>query len=293
MGKGRTRIGAKKVAKVTSTLGPKRAAKKLGVSEATLRRWKREGVPKARRHDLAKLVKPAKKPPTRARNVKWKDVSGHWRNRSGTFTSPPHRKKGEEPRPRKHAPPPKPPKPPRAPKPPRPHAPQPAPKKKSQFPRTLLEDGGQIRRHANGALFQLPDLKTPAGLRELALKLGKSVATIRGWIQRDHVPVNQRSNLRAIERGSRVYDPAWTKGDRSAWTRSEFSALRAAAEAFKSLRDAGATGTREAYDAWRKLKDQIRSQLTRAAWRKLVLKIGRAIGLADTGDFSSERWTES
>ncbi len=313
MGKGRAKgPGSRKAAKLAATLGPKRAAKKLKVSESTLRRWKREGVPEARRKDvtraLAKVAPARTKPRAAPRkpsapaprprqpaapkppNVRWKDTAGRWRNRSGTFAAAPHRKKTEDPRPRKHAPAPAPPKS-------RPSGPtskiRPSilrPKPGRDFPQEILKNAGQaIGVTRRGYVINLPPL---AGIPKwLSDALGVSEGTVRGWIEKNRVPELQRYRILAAARGGRIYGP-WDSGRRSRTTKDERARLLEGLRAFEEARKNG-WSMPDAHKAWRAVKDSIRQHLTKKAWLKLLKRIGRMLGLDETGPFSIASFTTS
>jgi hypothetical protein len=292
----RAKPGSRQIASILATLGSERAAKKFKVTVATLARWRREGVPTARRHEVQRTAKPktrgapAKpKPPTppapAVRDVKWRDPSGRWRSRSGKFVKPSHHKK---PAPRKHAPPAKP-RPSRRPGPPKVPKKILHPEPGSRFPQELLPPslGGKlghiIGQTAIGRLIVLP-----SSLEELAQKISRPVSTLKKWIKDDRVPPDALANLRAVLRGARPHSEDYKHGRRARWTRAEAKELREAAEKFKEAWEKDKAG--EAHAAWRAVKDRIRGALTKKAWSKLMKIVGRKIGLADTGRFSVEMW---
>jgi hypothetical protein len=140
--------------------------------------------------------------------------------------------------------------------------------------------------------------KLPDKLRDKAHELGKALGlphkTITRYIERGGAPKPVIDAAIQFTTTGKAYPLEWNHGRRQKLEPNEIARFE---RALKKFVEATRTGTSEEinmrYQLWRHQKNIVRSMLMPEAWRKLVERIGRKLGLADVGSFSVERFVRS
>jgi hypothetical protein len=128
---------------------------------------------------------------------------------------------------------------------------------------------------------------------KLAHMLGRSERSVRRWIARGGAPKTVLDAALQIAAGSRPYDEHWEHGQKTAISKAKEEELEMMLRRFVNATRMAPSLVQETYRDWRRAKLAIRKTLTRAAWSRLIEKLGKKLGLPDVGAFSIERFKKS
>ena len=145
-------------------------------------------------------------------------------------------------------------------------------------------------REAHRTRIDLPLEKVP----ELAKAMRVTEKTARSWIVRGASPEGARDAAADLKVGrTPLREPEAGRGEKITTELKERveRTMRGFVEAVRGKRSQEEIAS--AYRAWRRAKLPARRAMGKAAWSKLVTRVGKDLGLPDVGVFSSQRFRKS